>query len=67
MLALSRAGDEELYLPMTGGLYLLAGRDCLNRTGHNYVDVWKDGSPGFFVLEYGSEAIYLLACPELHS
>lgn len=39
MMGLDIAENEELYLPVISGRYLLGGRDCLDQTGHNDIEV----------------------------
>lgn len=40
--------DEEPYLPMNGGRCYLTGRDRLNRTGHNDIEVEEGWCTGMF-------------------
>lgn len=61
--ALNLSRSEELYLPMTFGLYLLTSHKCLNQTAYSNFEDRKCWSLGFFELVYGSEAIFVLVCP----
>lgn len=55
LMSLDKAGDKEYLLPVTGGWYVLTGRDFSNQTGHKNFEVREGRSPGFLVLGYGSE------------
>lgn len=66
-LAFDSYGDDELYLPLTGGRYLLTDRDCPDHIRQNGPEVQKGRSSWFFVLATGSEAICPLYCPAWHS
>lgn len=65
-LALSSAYEEEHCPRVTGGSYLLSGRDCPDHTGYNDFEVWEGRSPGFSVLPSASAAICLLGCAASH-
>lgn len=39
IIALEGARDENLYLPVAGGLYILTSLDCLDQTKHNVFEV----------------------------
>lgn len=48
--ALDSAGDELLYLRVTGGLYLLIVRSCLDQSWHDHFEVCEGQRPGYIVL-----------------
>lgn len=48
---------------MTGGRYMLTGRDFLDQNGHNNFEIQKGLDPGLFLFFSGSEGICLLVCP----
>lgn len=53
---LNRAGNENLYLLMTGSRYLLIGKDCIDQTRHNDLNSRKVGAQvclaGFCIESY---------------
>lgn len=57
------AGNEERYLSVTHGQYLLTGRDCVNQTVQHIIDIQEGWIPGFFVSVSVSEAICFLVSP----
>lgn len=67
MMALNRDGNEDLYLPSTGGRYLLAGRHSSDQTLQNDFEAREGWSPGFFLLVHGSEDICLLVSLASHT
>lgn len=50
-------GDENLYLPLTGGQNCLTGVDCTDKTKHNDFEVQNGRSSLFITRDFGSEAI----------
>lgn len=65
-MALDTAEDEKLYLPATGGWYLLIGYDCPDQTVHSGFEVRGGLCTGFIVLVSGYKAIYPLVCLASH-
>lgn len=61
------AGHEKLLLPVTGGRYVLNGLDCQDQAGQNDFEDRESRTPGSFILVSGSEALFLLVCPALHT
>lgn len=62
VVALDIARNEELYFSVTGGLYLLTGRNFHNQPEGNSFEVGEGRSPGFFVVVSGYEALCLIVC-----
>lgn len=54
--------EEDVYLPVTDGRYLLKLENSPDHTGHNCFDVREGKCPWYFVRASRSEAISLLVC-----
>lgn len=64
---LNIAEHKKLYLPVTGGQYLMIRRKCPDQTGHNDFEVRESRSLGLSVLISGSESICLQVCSATHT
>lgn len=60
IIDLDSTEEEDHFIPLTGGRFILAGRNCPAQIGLNDFGVQGGRSPGFFVLISGSENICLL-------
>lgn len=60
ILALNIAGNEGLYLPVSGGRYFPTGRDSSEQTGNNDFEILEGLSLEFFELASGSEDLWLI-------
>ena len=58
--------DRDLYLPVSGGRFLLTGKDCPAQVGHNDFDHRQGTGPGFFVIVTGAEPANLWVCDGSH-
>lgn len=67
MLCMDVFGEKDLYLPVTGGRYLLTDHNCHDQTGHNNFEVQEGKASRFFVLFFGSKAISIFVCQSSHT
>lgn len=65
MHLISDKNDHPLWMPKTGGRYLLTGKDVQHQCGHND-NVHLDGHPGLFAMATGPEGAKLWICEGSH-
>lgn len=65
--ALHFASNKEIYLPVTGGGWLLTGPDYPDHAGYNGFEAREDQTAGCFVLVSWCEAISFLVYPASHT
>ena len=60
-------GKVNVYIPRTGGRWLLTGRYCKIQVGHNDFHIILGSiCPGYFAIVTGAERVYLWVCPGSH-
>ena len=66
IVELRSMNDRDLYLPVSGGQFLLTGKDYPAQVGHNDFDHRQGTGPGFFVIVTGAEPANLWVCDGSH-
>ena len=67
LLNIDDNGKVNVYVPRTGGRWLLTGRYCKIQVGHNDFHIIVGNiCPGYFAIVTGAERVYLWVCPGSH-
>ena len=61
-------GNSPVFIPRTGGRFLITGKHCERQTGHNDFPVRNpEDSPGYFTIVTGAESATLWVAPSSHT
>jgi hypothetical protein len=67
-LDIDRGGSRPVFIPRTGGRFLLTGKHCERQTGHNDFPVRNpEDSPGYFAIVTGAETATIWVAPGSHA